>query len=219
MPALTKRILKYSDIKVVFATASPRRRELSKKIKYVKKCPSETLGGLCRIVPVFMPVDADEVTLDTAEHTAIANARLKGEKAARLTDLPVLAFDTVVGIDGMVLGKPKTREKAISMLKSLCGNTHEVVTAVYMRVKSKIIEKSEKTWITFGAFDKDLVYNYVDSGAPYDKAGGYNIDDEAIKPLAIEVNGDRDNVVGLPVRLTEKLIEENLIYGEDGYCD
>lgn len=201
----------------MFATASPRRRELSKKIKFVAKCPSDSPSGLCRIVPVFMPVDADEVTLDTAERTASVNARKKGEKASLLTDAPILAFDTVVGVDGAVLGKPKTREQAEYMLKSLCGRTHEVVTAVYMRVKSKIIEKSEKTWITFGAFDKELVYNYVDSGAPFDKAGGYNIDDEAIAPLIIDVRGDRDNVVGLPVRLTEKLIEENLIYGENGY--
>ena len=61
------------------------------------------------------------------------------------------------------------------------------------------------------------MYNYVDSGAPYDKAGGYNIDDPAVKPLIERVDGDYYNVVGLPVKLTEKLIEENLIYGENGY--
>ncbi|MDE7406615.1 MAG: Maf family protein, partial [Clostridiales bacterium] len=64
---------------------------------------------------------------------------------------------------------------------------------------------------------KDIVYNYVESGAPFDKAGGYNIDDPQIKPLIAAVDGDYDNVVGLPVKLTEKLIEENLIYGENGY--
>ena len=159
----------------------------------------------------------DEVTLDGAERTAAANARKKGEAAARQTDLPVLAFDTVVGLGGTVFGKPATAEQALSMFKALCGNTHEVVTAVYFAVNGKIIEKSEKTLVTFGAFNEQLVYNYINSGAPFDKAGGYNIDDDMIKPLITAVDGDHDNVVGLPVKLTEKLIEENLIYGENGY--
>ena len=174
--------------------------------------------GISGIEPIFMPVDVDEVTLGSAEETAIANARLKGECASKLTASPVLAFDTVVGTESSVFGKPATREQAIAMLKELCGCVHVVVTAVYFRVGTKIIEKTEKTYVTFGAFNKDLVYNYVDSGAPYDKAGGYNIDDAEIRALVENIDGDYDSVVGLPVSLTEKLIEENLIYGENGHC-
>ena len=174
--------------------------------------------GIKKITPVFMPVEVDEVRLDSAESTAIKNARLKGECASALTDAPVLAFDTVVGTASSVFGKPTSREQAVAMLKELCGKTHFVVTAVYFRVGTKIIEKSEKTFVTFGAFDKDLVYNYVDSGAPYDKAGGYNIDDAPVRALVEKIDGDYDTVVGLPVNLTENLIEENLIYGENGHC-
>lgn len=204
MLARTRKILRYYD--VVLATASPRRRELIKKIKCVR--------------PIFMPADVNEVVLSDAVETARANARQKGEWAAKRTHLPVLAFDTVVCLNGEVFNKPRTREEAIGMFKRLCGHTHTVVTAVYLRVGAKIIEKNEKTSIGFGAFDKDLVYNYVDSGAPYDKAGGYNLDDAEIRPLITCVCGDRDNVIGLPVGLTEKLIEENLTaYGEDGYSD
>ncbi len=185
------------------ATASPRRRELIKKIKFVN--------------PIFMPAHVDEITLVGATETATANARIKGEHTSKTTCLPVLAFDTVVGLGNRVFGKPKDRAQAMAMFKALCGRTHEVVTAVYLNVNGKIIEKNEKTLVTFSAFDNNLVYNYVDSGEPFDKAGGYNIDDDAIKPLIVGVNGDYFNVVGLPVRLTEKLLEENLIYGEDGY--
>lgn len=191
-------------IDIVLATASPRRIALIRKIEYVK--------------PLISPTNVDEVTLLGAERTAVANARAKGEYAAARTELPVLAFDTVVGLDDKVFGKPKDRNEAVDMFKSLCGRTHEVVTAVYLRANGKIIEKSEKTFVTFGAFCKQLVYNYVDSGAPYDKAGGYNIDDPQIKPLIERVDGDYFNVVGLPVALTEKLIEENLINGKDGHC-
>lgn len=189
---------------VVLASASPRRRELIKKIACVD--------------PIFTAVDVDETTLPSARETATANARKKGLCAARNTNLPVLAFDTVVGLGDTVFGKPTSREEAIGMFEKLCGRTHEVVTAVFLKVGEKIIEKFEKTSVTFGAFDARLVYNYVDSGAPYDKAGGYNIDDPQIKPLIERVDGDYFNVVGLPVALTEKLIEENLTYGEDGDC-
>lgn len=203
MPRRIKRILKYYD--VVLATASPRRRELIKKIECVR--------------PVFMKADVEETVCADAERTAVVNARKKGEWAALRTQLPVLAFDTVVGIGGRVLGKPKDRADAERMFAALCGNTHEVVTAVYFRVGTKIIEKCEKTSVVFGAFDRETVYNYIESGAPYDKAGGYNIEDDEIASLITRVDGDRDNVAGLPVKLTEKLIEENLIYGENGYRD
>lgn len=197
----TRKILKSYDI--VIATASPRRRELIRKIAFVN--------------PIFMPADVAEETLSDADATARVNARKKGEYISARTDLPVLAFDTVVGLDNKVFGKPDTAEHAVKMFRTLCGRTHEVVTAVYFNINGKTIEKSEKTFVTFGAFRKDLVYNYIDSGASFDKAGGYNIDDPEINGLITAVDGDRDNVVGLPVKLTEKLLEEYLIYGEDGY--
>lgn len=193
---------------IVLATASPRRRALINKIP--------------RVNPIFMAVDVAEIVLPRASETATRNARIKGEAAAKLTDKPVLAFDTVVGIDDRVLGKPATREQAVEMFRLLCGRSHEVVTAVYLDIRvngeknRKIIEKFEKTTVTFGAFDSELVYNYIDGGNPYDKAGGYNIDDPQLKPLIAGVDGDYDNVVGLPVKLTEKLLEENLFYGEAG---
>lgn len=83
--------------------------------------------------------------MHSASETAAANARIKGEFVRKMTDLPVLAFDTVVGIDGVVFGKPRDRGQAVDMFKTLCGATHEVVTAVYFAIKDKIIEKSEKT--------------------------------------------------------------------------
>ncbi|MCH5163251.1 MAG: Maf family protein [Clostridiales bacterium] len=209
--------MKYSDIEVIFATASPRRRALAEKIKYIGlNGRSENDVSFPRVKPVFISADVEEVSVGSALEVATANARLKGEWAAKRYSLPVFAFDTVVGIDGDVFGKPISADDAINMFKRLCGRTHEVITSVYFCGNGKIIEKSEKTAVTFGAFDRELVYNYVDSGAPFDKAGGYNIDDAAIKPLIVGVEGEYENVVGLPVALTEKLIEENLIHGENG---
>lgn len=209
---------------IVFATASPRRKELAYKIKFITPDPATAKllseRGIDRFVPVFMPADVEETTCGSCTETAMRNARLKGEYVRARTDKPVLAFDTVVGTDdGRIFGKPKTRKDAIEMFEALCGATHSVVTAVYLDVNGKIIEKYGKTYVGFDTFDADLVYNYVDSGAPYDKAGGYNIDDAAIKPLITGIRGDYFNVVGLPVELTEELIEEYLIYGEAGHSD
>lgn len=221
LPKRTRKILKYCEKKILFATASPRRRALAHKIKFVEPDAATERAlnarGYSRVVPVFEAQDVDEVALVGATETAKANARLKGERASENTDLPIFAFDTVVGLDGKVYGKPKDENEAVEMLRSLCGRTHEVVTAVYFAADGKIIEKNQKTFVTFGTFDKDLVYNYVRSGAPFDKAGGYNIDDAALRPLIKGFDGDYDNVVGLPVALTEKLIEEYLIYGENGH--
>ncbi len=209
---------------IVFATASPRRKELAYKIKYIVPDPATAKAlserGIDRIVPLFMPADVEETTCGSCKETALRNARLKGECIRARTDKPVLAFDTVVGTeDGRIFGKPNTREQAIEMFETLCGAYHSVITAVYLDINGKIIEKYGKTYVGFDTFDEKLVYNYVDSGAPYDKAGGYNIDDAAIKPLITEIRGDYYNVVGLPIKLTEELIEEYLIYGEAGHSD
>ena len=205
---------------IVFATASPRRKELAYKIKYITRDIAAAEPPSKLYYPVFMPADVEEVCCGSCKETAIKNARLKGEYIRARTDKPVLAFDTVAGTsDDRTFGKPKTREQAIDMFKALCGDTHVVITAVYLDVNGKIIEKYGKTYVEFDTFDENLVYNYVDSGAPYDKAGGYNIDDAAIKPLIKGIRGDYYNVVGLPIELTEELIEENLIYGKAGHSD
>ncbi len=211
----------YADAVIMFATASPRRKQLAEKIKYVHP-DAETSKrlhklGFSRVLPNFEPTAVQETVCATAAETAKANARLKGEHAARFSELPVLAFDTVVGLNDRVFGKPRTAAEAVGMFETLCGSTHEVITAVFFEFDGHIIEKNEKTLVTFGAFERETVYNYVESGAPFDKAGGYNIDDAEIKPLIAEVRGDYSNVVGLPIALTEKLIEEYLNYVENGY--
>ena len=192
----------------MFATASPRRVELAKKLDCVK-------NG--RITPVFAPSNVNEVSLDgkdRAARTARANARLKAEHAAKTHDAPVIAFDTVVGIGDEVLGKPTNKADALRMFKLLCGNTHSMITAVCIIANGKVYEDGETTFVTFGAFDPVVTDRYIESGAPFDKAGGYNIADAELAPIVSSVIGGIDNVVGMPLTLSEKLIEENILYGE-----
>lgn len=192
----------------MFATASPRRVELAKSLDCV-------IDG--RVIPLFAPSNVNEISFsgtDCAARSATANARLKAEYAAKTHALPVIAFDTVVGAGDEVLGKPADKADALRMFKLLCGNTHTVITAVCVIADGKAYEGSEKTFVTFGAFDPDVIGRYIESGAPFDKAGGYNIADAEIGSIVSSVVGGVDNVVGMPLKLSEKLIEENILYGE-----
>ena len=196
MRARTRKILKYSEI--ILASASPRRRELVKKIdgfSFTAK-PSfadENYGGLS---------GAEEITVFLAEKKAT-------EVFSRFGGLVLGADTVVVSPSGEILGKPSCAKQAESMFATLCGRTHTVVTGVCLLCKEKKVAKFEKTYVTLGAFDEKIVYNYIESGNAYDKAGGYGIQDAELKPLIKRVDGDVDNVIGLPVRLVKEMLKES----------
>ena len=181
---------------VTLASASPRRRELIKKIEglTVEVCPS----------------GADEnVTATSPEELAKTLALKKasfvfGEKGGI-----VIGADTIVASNGVVLGKPTSEEQAREFFRLLCGNTHEVITGIAVVSKDKTVVRAEKTKVVFGAYDEETVNSYIKTGSPFDKAGGYGIQDEGMKPIVKGIKGDFDNVVGLPVKLLAKILEEN----------
>lgn len=183
-------------MKLLLASASPRRAELVQK-----------LG----IDFEIHPTSAEEVTLSDAEQTAVANARLKA-LSVKPEGCIVLGADTVVSsMDNKPIGKPHSEEEAFAMLKGLCGRTHEVITAVCLTDGARVAEAAEKTEVTFAPFDEKIVRGYIATGKPFDKAGGYGVQDEEIAPLVAGIEGDRDNVVGLPVGLVRKLLRENFL--------
>ena len=120
----------------------------------------------------------------------------------------VIGADTSVVLDNIIFGKPATREEAVNMLSLLSGKTPVVATgvAVFAGSGSKVF--TEETKVEFNPLDsyqKSLIEAYCDSGSPYDKAGGYGIQDEGAL-LVRCINGDYSNVVGLPVpRLAREL--------------
>ena len=191
---------------LVLASGSPRRAELIEQVK-------KQVGGLRVVID---PSDIPEIVLpgELPEVYAMRVAKEKAEAVAARTesDSIVLGCDTVVALAGNIFGKPANQAAAIEMFRSLCGKTHEVITGIYlMRVRKdpKFIGTFEKTYVTFGAFDEKIVYNYVESGLNLDKAGGYGLQDEAIRPLITRLEGNRDNVIGLPVKLVARILVEN----------
>ena len=122
----------------------------------------------------------------------------------------VIGADTSVILDNVIFGKPKTRDEAVNMLSLLSGKTHVVATGVAVFAGAKAKYFTEETKVEFNALDgyqKELISSYCDSGSPYDKAGGYGIQDKGAL-LVKCINGDYSNVVGLPVpRLARELYD------------
>ena len=123
-------------------------------------------------------------------------------------DEVLITADTVVIIDGKVLGKPRDKEDAIAMLHLLSGRVHEVVTAVSLRSSEKMKSFSVTTKVEFNELNDSTIEYYVDKFRPFDKAGAYGIQ-EWIGYVGIKgIEGSYYNVMGLPVnRLYRELLE------------
>ena len=197
-------------MRIILASASPRRRELIKKI-----CESyETV-----------PAQIDEAAVeraviscaDTADQTVIGDKvvqELAREKALSVfvslgepEDTLVIGADTVVCLKGEILGKPKDREDAVRMLRAQSLEPQTVITGVAFVNKNGIKAFSEKTMVFFHDLDEAQearIQAYCDTDEPYDKAGGYGIQLGGAS-LVDHYVGDFDNVIGFP---TERINAE-----------
>jgi septum formation protein len=181
---------------IVLASASPRRRELL------------TQAGFSFTVKVS---DAEEIITKQEPANVVKElASLKAEAvASQETEALVIGADTVVAIDGKILGKPKDRQEAFDMLSMLQGKTHQVYTGVALIFPKKDGQEqvafSECTHVTMHHMAEEEIWSYIDTGEPMDKAGAYGIQGRAA--IYIEkISGDYNNVVGLPIaRLYQEL--------------
>lgn len=176
------------DTPLVLASASPRRRELLALIGI-------PYGVRPLEVEECMEAEGDAVVV------ALRMARMKAE-AMRLTLLepPILAADTVVANGRCLLGKPRDADEAREMLRALRGGTHRVVTAVALMPRGGrgTLTRNPVTYVTMRAYDDEEIEASVARGDPFDKAGGYAIQDEILRPVE-SYEGCYCNVVGLPL--------------------
>jgi septum formation protein len=183
-------------VRLLLASASPRRAEI--------------LGALG--IPFDLaPVDVDETVLP-GESGRDAAARLADAKAAASASLHpgawVLAADTLVLIDGAVLGKPRDDREAAAMLRRLSGREHLVVTAVSLRrdagPETGTVEESR---VRIAPLDEEEIRWYVATGEPRDKAGAYAV--QGLGARFVEsVDGSFSNVMGLPARSVYRLLRQ-----------
>jgi septum formation protein len=123
----------------------------------------------------------------------------------------VIGADTVVVLDGKVLGKPRDAADAVRMLQSLSGKTHQVMTGVCVLKGERVLTHTEVTEVTFRPLSDREIRNYVATKEPMDKAGAYGVQGGAAR-FVEGIRGDYFNVVGLPVcrlgLMLEKFMEE-----------
>lgn len=178
-------------VRVILASQSPRRRELL------------TLVGITHDV---LPADIDETVWPNEEPVPHCErlARSKAETlAAQHPEALVIGSDTIVVVDGDILGKPRDREEAIAMVTRLAGRSHVVHTAVAVAHQGEVRSGVESVGVTFRDLTPELIAAYVDTGEPMDKAGAYGI--QGFGATIVErVDGDYFAVMGLPLgRLVE----------------
>lgn len=133
-------------------------------------------------------------------------------KVAAVTGDVVVGADTVVVVDGEVLGKPAGPRDAAAMLRRLSGRAHDVITGVAVRDGKTVRSAHARTRVTFRTLSERDIHDYVASGEPDDKAGAYAYQGGAAAFVA-GLDGDADTVIGLPLRVLERMLPDDLRRG------
>ncbi len=183
--------------RIILASRSPRRKQL---LEWAEIPFDVMVKDTDEMYPASLPIE--QVPVYIARNKAIA---VKEELSH---DRLILAADTVVVLNGKVIGKPVNKENAIEILSELSGQTHEVITGVVLMRDEAELAFADITEVEFHKLSAQQIAFYVDKYKPYDKAGAYAIQ-EWIGVVGIKrVKGDFYNVMGLPVsRVVKALVE------------
>lgn len=188
---------------IILASKSPRRKELLSQIGIEYRC---------------MPSDKEEVITkscpyEVVQELSVQKARDIEEKCVITEDTIIIGADTIVACDEKILGKPENEDDAFEMLRLISGRQHQVYTGVTVIFKSGRIRKeitfSEKTDVFVKALSEDDIKSYIATNEPMDKAGAYGIQGMFARHID-KINGDYNNVVGLPVARLFNEVRENM---------
>ncbi len=179
-------------MKIILASKSPRRKELLAKL-------------FADFEIVVSDID-ESIENELCPHRAVEllAVRKGAAVAEKHPDALVISSDTLVELDGKPLGKPRDRQEAYLMLRSLSGKTHRVDTGIAVHYKDRCCSDVAVSEVCFRELSDFEIYEYIDSGEPFDKAGGYGIQGAAGKFVS-SYTGDFDTIVGLSVNLTREL--------------
>lgn len=179
-------------MRIILASKSPRRKELLKEI-------------FSDFIIIPSTVDENKYSLDKL-------SLVKAEEISNLypNDL-VISADTLVYLDNKILGKPKDELDAYKMLKSLSNKTHVVTTyySIFLKEKNIFFTNKCDSFVTFNELSDELIYAYIKTGSPLDKAGAYGIQDKEFNLVKV-YKGELNNIIGLP---TEKLKKDLISLG------
>lgn len=182
-------------MKLILASKSPRRREMF-----------DSLG---------LEYEARVAGVDESYKGKIAPSRLveilslrKAEAVKADDEDIVIASDTVVALGNRIFGKPSDRHEAYEMMKALSGSVHKVYSGYAIVCGDKKVGGSVATKVKFRTLSDDEINAYIDTDEPYDKAGGYGIQENG-GFFVVAINGDFNNVVGMPLSTIEMALREN----------
>ena len=181
--------------KILLGSASPRRRELLQSLGLTFEVVAAP--GIDETFPSGLSCE------QIPQHIALQKA--KGYTLA--DDQLLITADTIVWLDGQVLGKPVDAEDACRMLRLLSGHTHQVVTGVALTTSQWTRSFSSLTHVTFAPLSEEEIRSYVDRFSPLDKAGAYGIQD-AGGMFVESISGDYYTVMGLPLCSVSKALRE-----------
>ena len=178
-----------TSLPIYLASQSPRRKKLLQQLNLSFK----TFSVECE-----EDIKKGETPLQTVKRLSkkklsIARAKIKNGI--------IITADTVVVVNGKIIGKPVNKKDAERILKQLSGKTHAVYTgfSIFNSKKNKMISGYEKTLVTFRKLEQQEIRKYIATGSPMDKAGAYGIQDDYGAVFVEKINGCYNNVVGLPL--------------------
>ena len=193
------------DKRIYLASQSPRRRELLKQIGVAfDVLPLRAVAGRLDVVEIPL---ADEAAVDFVQRMAAEKAACgwHAVDARHLLRFPVLGADTVVELDGAILGKPADRAEAEAMLLRLSGSVHCVHTAVAIQHENRIEARLSTSVVRFARLDAGSLSRYLDSGEYLGKAGAYGIQGRA-GAFVEHIDGSYSGIMGLPLYDTAELL-------------
>ena len=191
------------ELNYILATNSPRRIELFRKI-----CSEFEIYKQCYVEDDNYYINPQKLVLLNASNKAKnANSNITNSNCI------IISADTIVALKNRTYGKPENKEKAVNILKNLSGKSHFVFTgvAIILRLnnKSKEVNFVEKTEVIFNPIPEEDIIDYVNTYNPIDKAGAYGIQ-EIPASFIKRIDGDYDNIVGLPVKKLKEVLSRFL---------
>lgn len=183
-------------VKLILASSSPRRKEILEKEGFEFE--------------IILPdnVGENKVSLDPVNHVLELSRKKAESVAKRLKEGLILGADTIVVLDGEILGKPKDEKEAQVILKKLGGKAHKVYTGLTLINKSndKVLSDYDSTKVFFNQLEDEDISNYITTGEPLDKAGAYGIQGMG-SFLVHHIEGNLDNVIGLPMKKLKEMLK------------
>jgi septum formation protein len=184
-----------NEKKLILASSSPRRTEILRKAEmdFEVKFPED--------------IEENNISTDPVLHVKELSRKKAESVVGKSKNRLILGADTIVVLDGEILGKPKDKEDAFRILKKLSGKEHKVYTGITLldEKSGKIVNGYQLTRVKFNQLKDEEIKEYIETGEPLDKAGAYGI--QGMGNFLVEkIEGDLDNVIGLPLRKLKELL-------------